>query len=535
MKTISMLAVGFALSLTVFAQTTSTVTVNIRGANNQSVVIDGKEYTVTSDYNSNNSPIVISSLAAGQHTLQIKRNDNLDLSSTVFTVRNGYDLTITVAANGSVQLRETKWRNDNTGQYMVAMSESDYNNLYNTIRNEWRTSRRMTLISNAFATTSNYFTTAQAKQLIQLINNQSNRFTLAKASYARIVDPTSFTSIYELFNSQAYRTQLQDYVASYNAGSSSTAMSNANFTTIFRTARRQSTTNSKVSYIYNAFTNTSNYFSVNQAKQLIQLVPDEVNRLQLAKVSYRSVVDKSNFSQIISLLNSQSSRNELTTFVNNYDPNNPVYTRIAMKEADFNALYQGIQNRFGIGVKMSALMDVFDNENYFFTTAQAKQLIQLVSSDDNRLQLAKLSYDNIVDQANFSQLFDILSSSGRAEIESFVRNYDGSSSTSSTVRIPMSENSYNTLYNRVRNTWGIGAKMAALTDIFDNESNLFTVSQAKQLISLVSSENNRLQLAKAAYANVTDTENYNLMHDLLSSQNSRNELSNYVNSYSLNR
>ena len=538
MKTVSILLISAITSIAALAQTTSTVTINVRGVNNRTVIIDGNEYTVTNDYNTNaNTPIVVSNLQSGQHTLQIRRDNEVNPSSTTFTVRNGYDLTITIAANGSVQSRETKWKTDNTtGQYAVAMSTADYNNLYNNIRNEWRTSRRMTLVSDAFANTGNYFTTAQARQLIQMINNQSNRFTLAKASYAHITDPTNFTDMYELFNSQTYKDQLRDYVNAYSVGNSSTAMNTTSFNNIYRTARRQSTTNSKVSYIYNAFSNTNNYFSVSQARQLVQLVPDETNRLYLAKISYRSIVDKNNFSQMNTVFSSQSSRNELATFVNNYDVSNPVYSRTAMKETEFNTLYRDIQNRFGIGAKMSALNDVFDNENYYFTTAQTRQLIQLVSDDNNRLQLAKDSYDNIVDQSNFNQLYDILSSSSRNEIELYVRNYQNiPGNNNSTVRTPMSTSSYNSIYNKVRNTWGIGAKMTALTEVFDNESYNFTVAQAKQLIQLVSNESNRLQLAKSAYGNITDPENFNQMFDLLSSQSSKNELSNYVNTYSYNR
>ena len=76
--------------------------------------------------------------------------------------------------------------------------------------------------------------------------------------------------------------------------------------------------------------------------------------------------------------------------------------------------------------------------------------------------------------------------------------------------------------------------MSDLTDIFNNEGYYFTVAQAKQLIGLVSSESNRLQLAKSAYNNITDPDNFSLMYDLLSSQSSKNELSTYVNSYSYN-
>jgi len=544
MKTIIIFLASSLMTISALAQTVSTLTVNVKGNNTDLIIIDGKEYAVTDDFNSNaRAPIVVSNLQAGQHTLQIRHNDQLNLAATVFTIRTGFDMNITIAGNGSVQLRESKWRSDdNTTQYMVPMTDADFTNLYNTVRNRWGAANRMRLISAEFANTSNYFTTAQAKQLIELVNNQSDRFTLAKAAYRSITDPLNFTQMNNLFNTQSYRDQLTDYVSNYNAGSSSTAMTDARFSTIYRTAQRQTTTNSKVSYIYNAFTNTNNYFTVSQARQLIQLIPDEANRLYLAKVSYRSIIDKNNFSQMSTLLNNQISRNELNNFVNNYDgnnpENNPVYTKVAMKEADFNVLYQDVQNRFGLGAKMSALANIFANENYYFTVAQAKQLIQLVSSESNRLELAKSAYNNIVDQAYFNQLYDVLSTTtSRNDLENYVRNYQPGSESTSPVytRTAMSTSSFNSMYNNVKNTWGLGAKMSRLSEIFDNESYYFTVAQAKQLIQLVSSESNRLQLAKAAYGNITDPDNFKLIYDVLTSQSSKNELSDYVNSYSYNR
>ena len=522
------------------SQSVSNVTINVRGNNNEAIVIDNTEYVVYNDHTTNtNTPIVVSNLQAGQHTLQIKRADEVNPSSTIFTTRTGYDLQIIIAANGSVQLKETKWKTgNNNGQNMVAMSVTDFNNLYSSIRNQWGSAKKMTLVSDAFANTNYYFTTAQAKQLIQLVNSQSNRFTLTKASYRSITDPTNFTQMYDVLNSQSHRDQLVAYVSTYNAGSSSTAMAASRFNTIYKTAQRQATTNSKVSYIYNAFTNTNNYFTVAQARQLVQLAPDEANRLYLAKISYRSIIDRTNFSQMNALLNSQASRNELNIFVSTYDNSNPVYTKVAMKEAEFNTLYRDIQNRYGIGAKMSALSNVFATENYFFTTAQAKQLIQLVSDESNRLELAKGSYDNIVDQANFNQLYDIFSNSSRNALEVYVRDHQTDPVYPTPpvyTRTPMSNSSYTSLYNEVRNTYGFGAKMSRLTEIFANESYYFSVAQAKQLVQLVSSESNRLELAKSAYGNITDPENFNLMHDVLTSQSSKNELSAYVNTYSYSR
>jgi len=361
MKTIFLFLASCISVLSASAQSVSNVTITVRGNNNEAIVIDNTEHVVYNDYTTNtNTPIVVSNLQAGQHTLQIKRADEANPSSTVFTTRTGYDLQIIIAANGSVQLKETKWKaGNNNGQNMVAMSVTNFNNLYNIIRNQGGTAKRMTMVSDAFANTNYYFTTAQAKQLIQLVNSQSNRFTLAKASYRSITDPTNFTQMYEVLNSQSHRDQLAAYVSTYNAGSSSTAMTASQFNTIYKTAQRQATTNSKVSYIYNAFTNTNNYFTVAQARQLVQLAPDEANRLYLAKISYRSIIDRTNFSQMNALLNSQASRNELNIFVSTYDNSNPVYTKVAMKEAEFNTLYRDIQNRYGIGAKMSALSNVF--------------------------------------------------------------------------------------------------------------------------------------------------------------------------------
>jgi len=540
MKTIFLFLASCISILSVSAQSVSTVTVNVRGNNNESIMIDSKEYTVYSDNNTNTStPIVVSNLQSGQHTLQIRRSNEVNPSSTVFTTRTGYDLQITITPNGSVQLKETKWRaaDNNTGQNMQAMSVTDFNSLYNTIRSQWGSSKKMTMVSDAFANTNYYFTTAQAKQLIQLVNSQSNRFTLTKASYRSITDPTNFTQMYDVLNSQSHRDQLAAYVSTYNAGSSSTAMTASRFNTIYKTAQRQATTNSKVSYIYNSFTNTNNYFTVSQARQLVQLAPDEANRLYLAKISYRGIIDRTNFSQMYTLFNSQASRNELNTFVNTYDNSNPVYTKIAMKEADFNTLYRDIQNRYGIGAKMSALSNAFATENYYFTTAQARELIQLVSDENNRLELAKASYDNIVDQANFSQLYTIFSSNSRNELEIYVRDHQTEPIYTPPVytRTPMSNSSYTSLYNEVRNTYGFGAKMSRLTEIFANETYYFTVAQAKQLVQLVSDESNRLELAKSAYGNITDPANFNLMYDVLTSQSSKNELSTYVNTYSYNR
>jgi Domain of unknown function (DUF4476) len=110
-------------------------------------------------------------------------------------------------------------------------------------------------------------------------------------------------------------------------------------------------------------------------------------------------------------------------FVNN--TSNPASnTNIAMADAAYTTLYQTIQSQFFPNEKMNSLTSTFNNTANYFTTAQAKKLIQLVSFESNRLQLAKLSYRTIVDRANFSQLYDILNSDGnRNELDAYVKAY----------------------------------------------------------------------------------------------------------------
>ena len=94
-----------------------------------------------------------------------------------------------------------------------------------------------------------------------------------------------------------------------------------------------------------------------------------------------------------------------------------------MTETEFNSIYRNVQFSFGFGAKMSALTEIFNKETNYFTVQQVKKLIPMVSDEDNRLQLAKASYNNITDQASFSELYDLFSlQTSKDELASYVSN-----------------------------------------------------------------------------------------------------------------
>ncbi len=554
MKTIITFFVSCFTALAVMAQTTPTVTIKVNGSRNKEIRVDGQAYTVNTDVNSvngPNTPIVITGLLAGQHTLQLARlnqnNTNRD-NTTSFTLRSGYDLLITVNGNGSIQLAETRIRRSNTGntQFRTPVSDAVYNTLLQKVQSHLTTSGRTKELNGIVATTSYYFTTIQAKQLIQQSSSQATRLALSKTIYKQLTDPANYTLLNDLLTSQAYRNELATYVATYNknnprfintttatgtTSNTGTAMSVYNFNQLYAEVQYQSTTSAKTSYLTNVFSSNLNYFTVAQVRQLLQLANAENDRLALAKLAYDNVVDPANYTQVYDLFSTQTSRNELAVFISGQTPN----VRTPMATANFNSIYQAAREKWPTSAKVTYINSVFENAFNYLTTSQTRQLIQLVYAENDRLQLAKAAYDNITDPTNFAQLYDLFNSQAtRDELAAFVRT--GSTGTvTTTARIPMAEADYNKLYEDISNRWGLGIKFSTLTEVFNNVNYYFSTAQAKQLIQLVSSESNRLTLAKASYKNITDPENFSQIYDIFTSQASKNELAAYVNSYSYNK
>jgi hypothetical protein len=279
----------------------------------------------------------------------------------------------------------------------------------------------------------------------------------------------------------------------------------------------------------NIFRASDSYFSVDQAKRIIELLNSEADRLELAKLAYDNVTDPNNFDQLYDLLNSQTSKNELDNYVRNYDYNAPNGNyRNAMSSTNFNQLYQNISNQWSAAAKMSAAENAFNTSSNYFTVAQAKQLIFLVNNENDRLQLAKSAIDNIVDPENLSQLYDLFYyQSSRNELDAYIRS-NGYATGSYNYHTAMSDNAFNSIYDDIRKQWWPGSKMSKLVETFNTPANYFTTEQAKELIGLVSSESNRVELTKLAFDNIVDPQNFRQIYDLFSSQSSRNEVDNYI-------
>ncbi|HEY6063586.1 MAG TPA: DUF4476 domain-containing protein, partial [Chitinophagaceae bacterium] len=490
MKQLSIFFVCLLTTLSVLAQqytNRSVVTITVNGNKTLQITVDGKDYNlINNDVIGNKTKIEIGDLESGQHTFQVTRTNQNgrrpEKISTIFNLRRRYDMLINVNVNGSLELIE-KIKFQNYGNRPV-MNSADFTTLLNNVKYQRTSGGKRTVIANAFNTTNNYFSCSQVSLLLQQVNSESYRLELAKLSYHTVADPNNFNLVSNLLNSQASRNELDAFVNNYNSNEDDNlngAMSDASFNSLFETIRQQWPVSTQVNSLTNAFNNSNNYFTSYQASQLIQIVSPENSRLQLAKLSYRSIVDKDNFYQVYELLKSQSSRNELESYVNNYQEGGN--TGIAMTDANFNNLYQTIQQQWPVSTQMNSLTSAFNNTNNYFTTYQASRLIQLVSGESNRLQLAKLSYRSITDPANFNQVYSLLSTqAAKNELAAYVANYN---SGGTGFKVAMSDADFNILYQNIQQQWPVSTQMNSLTAAFNNTNYYFSTYQASRLIQLV--------------------------------------------------
>ena len=95
---------------------------------------------------------------------------------------------------------------------------------------------------------------------------------------------------------------------------------------------------------------------------------------------------------------------------------------VPMSDANFNKLVQTVKAKWSQSSRVSAIKSGIATKANYFSTDQVGELLLLVSSEANRLELAKLAYPRVVDSYNFSQLTDLFTiQSNRSELEIFIQ------------------------------------------------------------------------------------------------------------------
>lgn len=90
----------------------------------------------------------------------------------------------------------------------------------------------------------------------------------------------------------------------------------------------------------------------------------------------------------------------------------------------------------------------------------------------------------------------------------------------------MNDRDFNGVLQSISKEWLESNKMKSATQIVTHNS--LTAAQVKQLVLLFSFENNKLDLAKQAYFNTVDKENYGMLYSVFSFNSSKDELARFI-------
>jgi hypothetical protein len=324
-----------------------------------------------------------------------------------------------------------------------------------------------------------------------------------------------------------------------------TAMTTAGFNELIERVRQSRYQDTRISSIRAALS-TTDYFTTDQISRLLTLVNAESARLDLAKTAYAVAADPTNYyNELYHLFDSQSYRNSLDAYVRaqaaatvETGGSTTAANRILLSSEAYNQLLLNLNNNNYQSGKYNIISNAFSNTANAFTTAQIRQLLGAITSEPDRLYLAKQAYPTVSDAGNFHSLLTLFpTQSNREELNAFIISNGGIGNNSLVItRTPMSESDFNVIYRKVGNHFRGSSRYTELKAAFNDTQNNFTSAQIRQMLTLVNSgssllgisESNRVELAKLSYARVTDPGNFSQVIDLFSSQTSKDQLNNYI-------
>ncbi len=556
MKKFITLLVASYLTVSVFAQTAQTVTINFKGINNKTknfhVKIDETSFYSNDNYGSSTG--TLENLPVGKHLIKIyslrsgnpKFNNvkNPLVYSKTFDLRAGYDMDIAIRPNGRVVFSE-KIVSDPvvTVNVRTPMATAKFNQLVVSVKNKWSQALKGETIKDAFTDPMNYFSTVQVRQLLNLVNGEADRLDLAMLSYSGVTNVGDFQQLYDLFKSQASIDELNNFLRSkgwnindnYQVGAK-IAMSENNFNLLVQNVKNKWSQSLKGETVSEAFKKQNNYFRTAQVLQLLKLINSENDRVDLAKIAYPAVTDSSNFTQLYSLLSTQALRDELNAYLRTqgWKFQGDVTVRTTMSDPDFNALLQNVRNKWSQSLKGETINDAFRNSSNYFRVAQVNQLLTQITNEGDRLELAKMSYASIVDTLNFTQLYTLFpTQSSKDALNAFLRDrgWQIAVDVQGNVKTPMSSASFEQLVQNIKNNLLQILKVASIKNVLRDPNNYFSAQQVYQLVALINAEESRLEVAKLSYRSVVDRNNFPQVYNLLSTPASKNELAIYVRDY----
>ena len=91
------------------------------------------------------------------------------------------------------------------------MNDREFSRVIDAMQNEWLESNKMKSASQIIST--NFLTSAQVRQMMQLFALENNKVDLAKQAYVKTVDQRNFmASVSDLFSFNSSKDELARYI-----------------------------------------------------------------------------------------------------------------------------------------------------------------------------------------------------------------------------------------------------------------------------------------------------------------------------------
>jgi hypothetical protein len=98
------------------------------------------------------------------------------------------------------------------------------------------------------------------------------------------------------------------------------------------------------------------------------------------------------------------------------------YKHAPVTSQSFSSIVQTLRREYSENSRFAIARQMIDRN--YFTSDQVKYLLQLFSSESNKLDLAKYAYRNTADQKNYFVVYDALSfSSSKEQLAEYIRRY----------------------------------------------------------------------------------------------------------------
>lgn len=201
----------------------------------------------------------------------------------------------------------------------------------------------------------------------------------------------------------------------------------------------------------------------------------------------------------------------------------------AISDLDFDALKRSLQQEKFTSNRMTKAKTAISSN--YFKTEQVRQMAQLFSFEDDKMQLVKQAYPKTVDRTNYYQLTDIFSfSSSKDALTRFIQENSSNYDNGTTSKTVISDVDFNRVKSNIQASYSDATKLTAAKQAIDGY--YFTASQVKDIVLMFSYDANRLDIAKYAYGRTVNQPDYMLyLGDAFASRTSKDELTRYIANY----